>query len=68
MSFLLRIILVVGILWLIISSTDVLNSIGGKQKKTPLKQSEQVKIELEQSVEQMQLKLDQAMQQSDAAQ
>lgn len=68
MSFLLRIILVVGILWLIISSTDVLNSSGGKQKKAPVKQSEQVKIELEQSVDQMQQKLDQAMQQSGAAQ
>jgi cell division protein YceG involved in septum cleavage len=68
MSFLLRIIVVVGILWLIISYTDVFNSSGVKQKKAPVKQSEQVKIELERSVDQMQEKLDQAMQQSGGAQ
>ena len=68
MSFLLRLIVILGILWLIISATDVLDSSGGKQKQAPVKHSEQVRKELEQSVDQMQQKLDQAMQQSGANQ
>lgn len=68
MSFLLRLIVIVGVLWFILQATGMFKSHSPRQKKPPIKQSEQVREELEHSVDQYQQKLDQAMQQSGAGQ
>ncbi|MGI9318629.1 MAG: hypothetical protein ACR2QW_14970 [bacterium] len=71
MSFLLRLLVVIGVLWIVISATGVLKPHkphDQKQKTPSVKQSDQIRKELELNVEQFQQKLDDAMQQSGAAQ
>ena len=68
MSLLLRLIVIVAVLWFILQATGMFKPHSPKQKEAPIKQSEQLRKELEYSVDQYQEKLDQAMQQSGAAQ
>jgi hypothetical protein len=65
---LLRLLLVVGVLLVIIHFTGVLQQPRNKETQQAVKRSEQVKKELELSVDQYQQKLDDAMKESGATQ